>query len=576
MADVRAHVSATAAEVTAAGAANPAGFPPPPPRVPIAPPIEELGATVSQSVAERFRGAVCANNFECVITLSRALDVCDAENAARALLSAVGEGQHLRLLKRLIVDQFEEHTGSPQDILRSQSLASRALGQHARQVGHPYLYSLLNDAVSELCDNPIEFDESADDEGGKSSAIGAWFERFVRTLTQPQALESLPAEMKELLHEMGRLGEKAHHPERLRVLVPSSYLILRFVNPALLTPEAHGIIETAPSDTARSSLKLMAKLVQNAANGSMPKESRLEPLKPFVAAAIPCMASFLLECTKRKPEAVLHAMDGGTSSGDIIANYQVEDPPRLAQLAPLARFFTRAASRLEAAAPAVALGADHADPVEPSSNAQVLAAADAVLKAHEQAITAAAARDQSATHILVRGGVVVNVEGERRSVRTRTASAVFTAAASAAMRALRLPTSEQPGTGTAQSPVASSRPPARRVLSFERLRRRSTVSQPAVRDPACAVTTVCEISAPTNVRHMTSDNAHRSGATCSPRLVPNGVDECADSPNLRRRRGSSFSLRRRGAADSSSSDGQSHLTMANRVAACHSSAMDAL
>lgn len=55
----------------------------------------------------------------------------------------------------------------------------------------------------------------------------------------------------------------------LRTSLYGNYLILRFINPAIAAPEAHGLLQTPPELPARTTLKHVAKLLQAAANGAL-------------------------------------------------------------------------------------------------------------------------------------------------------------------------------------------------------------------------------------------------------------------------------------------------------------------
>ena len=84
--------------------------------------------------------------------------------------------------------------------------------------------------------------------------------------------------MRAVLSEMGRLADEAHMDASLRSALFGGYLILRFVNPALISPESHGLLAEPPPAHARTSLKNGAKLLQSAANGTLPHEEAFAPL----------------------------------------------------------------------------------------------------------------------------------------------------------------------------------------------------------------------------------------------------------------------------------------------------------
>lgn len=61
-------------------------------------------------------------------------------------------------------------------------------------------------------------------------------------------------------------------------------MFLRFLCPAIVAPDAFGVVKTAPSSAVRRTLVLMSKVVQNLANGTEhAKEEYMQPTDVFVA-----------------------------------------------------------------------------------------------------------------------------------------------------------------------------------------------------------------------------------------------------------------------------------------------------
>lgn len=91
--------------------------------------------------------------------------------------------------------------------------------------------------------------------------------------------------------------------EHAKVLCPSAptspliggFLMLRYIAPALVTPEAFGLLgpDEVPSPRARSNLILIAKVLQNISNGltfeTTKKEEHMKPLDDFVRAQFKLM-----------------------------------------------------------------------------------------------------------------------------------------------------------------------------------------------------------------------------------------------------------------------------------------------
>ncbi|PRP82379.1 Ras GTPase-activating protein [Planoprotostelium fungivorum] len=88
--------------------------------------------------------------------------------------------------------------------------------------------------------------------------------------------------------------------EQIVSLIGGFYL-LRFVNPAVVTPQAFMIVDTKLSANSRRNLTLLAKILQNLANNTQMgglKEAYMAPLNNFLTKIRPKFNEFLEELTK--------------------------------------------------------------------------------------------------------------------------------------------------------------------------------------------------------------------------------------------------------------------------------------
>ena len=73
------------------------------------------------------------------------------------------------------------------------------------------------------------------------------------------------------------------------------FFFLRFINPAIVTPQSYMIVDSLPSKNARRNLTLIAKLLQNLANKpSYSKEEYMMMLNPFIENNKERIADFLM------------------------------------------------------------------------------------------------------------------------------------------------------------------------------------------------------------------------------------------------------------------------------------------
>jgi len=97
---------------------------------------------------------------------------------------------------------------------------------------------------------------------------------------------------------------KAKFPKAEREQIVSligGFYLLRFVNPAVVTPQAFMIVDSKLSATSRRNLTLLAKILQNLANNTQLgglKEAYMTPLNSFLTNIRPRFNEFLEEITK--------------------------------------------------------------------------------------------------------------------------------------------------------------------------------------------------------------------------------------------------------------------------------------
>ena len=112
-----------------------------------------------------------------------------------------------------------------------------------------------------------------------------------------------------------RTSHRLRLPEQTTALV-GGYLILRVVNPAIVTPEAHGLLDAPPPPALRRALVLVSKLVQNAANGVEfgAKEAYMKPFNAWVVRTAPRVSAFLAAVAAVEPAATETAAARGRLS----------------------------------------------------------------------------------------------------------------------------------------------------------------------------------------------------------------------------------------------------------------------
>ncbi|CAM0140534.1 RasGAP protein [Umbelopsis sp. WA50703] len=107
--------------------------------------------------------------------------------------------------------------------------------------------------------------------------------RFLDTIIE--SLEQVPYGIRWICKQIRSLT-KRKYPEATDIAICSligGFFFLRFLNPAIVTPQAYMLVDRLPGKHPRTTLTLIAKMLQNLANKpSYAKESYMIPTNPFV------------------------------------------------------------------------------------------------------------------------------------------------------------------------------------------------------------------------------------------------------------------------------------------------------
>lgn len=190
-----------------------------------------------------------------------------------------------------------------------------------RGPGQSYLKSVLSKRINELIDqkdlnlqiNPLKvYDELI----AEKSQQGALPPNFVKSVTPEiaaensdvqaiikprleklietangflstiiESLESIPYGIRWICKQIRSLTKRKypHATESAISSLIGGFFFLRFINPAIVTPQAYMLIDSYPGPNPRTTLTLIAKMLQNLANKpTYAKESYMIPTNPFV------------------------------------------------------------------------------------------------------------------------------------------------------------------------------------------------------------------------------------------------------------------------------------------------------
>lgn len=216
----------------------------------------------------------------------------------------------LDLIKHIINNQVEL-AADPTDVLRQNSFVTKLLsGYTKRHFGQVHLVLALKDAVlffmEEVNESPTALEMNPDfiykqlagdnydntlpkEEIMKIKQVSDQIEINRQKLEDYSIkvlegivnnLPSMPYGLRYVCKQLILLaGRKFDLTEKQMFLMVSSFLILRYFNPALLCPDVFGIIDREISNSVRRPFVLLSKVIQNYANDMLfgGKESYMQP-----------------------------------------------------------------------------------------------------------------------------------------------------------------------------------------------------------------------------------------------------------------------------------------------------------
>lgn len=202
----------------------------------------------------------------------------------------------LELCKQIVLCQVEI-SAEPQDMFRQNSFVTKLLGGYTRRHhGRTHLVTCLKDIISEFvveasqegmfelrpeilykmaAGNEYDASKTEQEMVGYSGVLErqtrakerveyyAW--RMLRSMKDN--LPSMPFGMRYICKQMLEMAAtKFELNEKQRYTLVSSFIILRYFNPAILVPETFGLADRDIGGPVRRSLTLLTKVLQNYAN----------------------------------------------------------------------------------------------------------------------------------------------------------------------------------------------------------------------------------------------------------------------------------------------------------------------
>lgn len=282
-----------------------------------------------------------------ISTLARLVKLSEIDNLLQIVMFTLygnqydDEEEHLLLsmFRRVLQDEFDEATGVS-NLLRANTALTRMMTTYTRRgPGQQYLKHTLTEVLTivvsddslQLEINPSKVYETYINEyeskTGKPSPLPrkatpeeAAANPQIKAIIDPRikkldaianqfvdiiisSLKSVPYGIRWICRQIRDLA-KDKFPNATREQVCSligGFYLLRFINPAVVTPQAFMLVDTKLSANTRRNLTLLAKVLQNIANNAQfggVKEFYMAPLNNFLDGVRDKFNSFLEELTR--------------------------------------------------------------------------------------------------------------------------------------------------------------------------------------------------------------------------------------------------------------------------------------
>ncbi|CCO27597.1 Neurofibromin AltName: Full=Neurofibromatosis-related protein NF-1 [Rhizoctonia solani AG-1 IB] len=256
-------------------------------------------ATEGQVQPSRLCEIVRGQNIMIAMAMCNVCPSQEIDNLIHVILNIFDTRKTLLRLLKALIDREVAQTSSESNLFRSNSMCMRVLSAFARMHGYNYIREILSPLISKMLEMPADRSYELDpkrpdgrnvEENAKSLSIIA--QAFLHVICD--SAPALPPIIREVCNHIADAVNEVW-PESSFPAV-GSFMFLRFICPAIVSPESVDI--ELPRDNARirRGLMLITKIIQNLANNVLfGKEPYLIPLNNLLEANIVPLARFLNE-----------------------------------------------------------------------------------------------------------------------------------------------------------------------------------------------------------------------------------------------------------------------------------------
>ncbi|KAJ1953875.1 Ras GTPase activating protein ira2, partial [Linderina pennispora] len=249
-------------------------------------------------------------DLKLLLAINEVCQVQDIDELGAVLTDIFESRNSIKVLLERIITVELERTDSAAELFRRNCLATRLLSYFAKIHGDAYLKSTLGPALRKLMSlppgtltfelNPNKMSESADRDRNLKNV-----ERLCSLVIEAivRSVHSMPAAFRSICNMIYRVVT-TRFPDAGYTAV-GGFIFLRFLCPAIVAPDSHGICAQIENPEIRRGLLLCTKITHNLAN-DVPfgnKETYMVPLNRFINENRPRILNFLSEIAELPDES---------------------------------------------------------------------------------------------------------------------------------------------------------------------------------------------------------------------------------------------------------------------------------
>ncbi|CAN3359312.1 hypothetical protein DICA3_D03004 [Diutina catenulata] len=182
---------------------------------------------------------------------------------ASALSGVFGWTRRLdQLFRVLLTDEIVGNCQRSVDIFRRNSTITRLLSSFAKENGLSFIQGVVPPFLHELIESGVAFEVEKSPDERDSREFMRYFNKLIDLIVTTE----VPASLRFVCHEICEVVDSKFHDAAL--VAVGSFLFLRFLCPAIISPESYVSISVTDSKVKRSLMQLV-KVLQNVANDSL-------------------------------------------------------------------------------------------------------------------------------------------------------------------------------------------------------------------------------------------------------------------------------------------------------------------